>query len=100
MTLTSLTGRAGEREADYDAEVWADHDEACHGRITDLENELPEGFEWTCCQRAGDKEGCKRGPHREGVEVKDEDGEDDEDVPSDTDLEDSEDSEGSEDGGE
>ncbi len=88
VTLTSLTRwyRIGYREADYSAEVWADHDENCHGRISDLEEECPEGYEWTCCERSGDKEGCKRGPHRERVMEADE--ESDENVSSDTDLED------------
>lgn len=54
----------GEREVNYDADIWADHDEDCHGPYEDHEEDYPEGFSWTCCEREGDKSGCKRGPHR------------------------------------
>lgn len=47
-------------------DFWADHDEDCHGEIdTDqMREDFPEGFQWDCCGRLGDRSGCKRGPHR------------------------------------
>ena len=60
----------GEREPDFDGDFWADHDEDCHGRITDLEDEFPEGFKYDCCGQAGDAEGCNTGPHEEQVSNK------------------------------
>ena len=56
---------AGEREPDYEHETWWDWDEAVHGNIADMEDELPEGFIWTCCDRAGTKSGCMKGRHKE-----------------------------------
>ncbi|GKT98447.1 hypothetical protein FLAG1_03944 [Fusarium langsethiae] len=55
----------GELEVDYDAHVWADHDERCHGTIDseEMRKENPEGFTWTCCDKPGDKTGCKLGKH-------------------------------------
>lgn len=33
-----------------------------------MEDECPEGFEWTCCQEAGDEEeGCEIDVHRDAV---------------------------------
>jgi hypothetical protein len=54
----------GTREADMDGDFWADHDENCHGRIEDLEDEFPEGFRWDCCDELGDQEGCEIDWHR------------------------------------
>ena len=54
----------GNREADYEADVWTDHDEMHHGRITDLEETYPEGFVWDCCDQRGDEEGCETNVHR------------------------------------
>jgi len=55
----------GELEVDYDADIWADHDENCHGTIdTDsMRAEYPEGFVWTCCDKPGDEAGCTWGRH-------------------------------------
>ncbi|KAF5647523.1 uncharacterized protein FTJAE_1579 [Fusarium tjaetaba] len=55
----------GELEPDYDADIWADHDENCHGTI-DTESmrvEYPEGFVWNCCDKPGDEDGCYHGRH-------------------------------------
>ncbi|KAI1057560.1 hypothetical protein LB506_001054 [Fusarium annulatum] len=54
-----------ELEVDYDADVWADHDENCHGTIdTDsMREENPEGFVWTCSDKPGDEAGCTFGRH-------------------------------------
>lgn len=45
---------------DWHSDVWADHDERCHGTIDTVEmrKDMPEGFEWSCCEEAGDAEGC------------------------------------------
>lgn len=55
----------GELEPDYESDVWAGHDEMCHGTIDSdfCRNECPEGFVWTCCDKRGDEEGCKLGRH-------------------------------------
>ncbi|KAE9377470.1 hypothetical protein N431DRAFT_434721 [Stipitochalara longipes BDJ] len=59
----------GEKEADWDGDFWADHDEDCHGRIDDLidEPDVAEGFKWSCCQEFGDNEGCKSTRHKAAV---------------------------------
>jgi hypothetical protein len=87
--------RTGEREPDYEADIWADHDEACHGRISDLENDHPEGFTWTCCEKLGDdEEGCRQGMHSEEYQSGDEvdEDEEEEEEEEDDDLSNSEDS--------
>ncbi|KIL88120.1 hypothetical protein FAVG1_09003 [Fusarium avenaceum] len=55
----------GELEVDYEAYVWADHDERCHGTIDTeaMRKENPEGFTWVCCGKPGDESGCKLGKH-------------------------------------
>lgn len=55
----------GSLEVDYDADVWADHDENCHGEIDTDENResFPEGFVWDCCNKAGYRRGCSVGRH-------------------------------------
>jgi hypothetical protein len=65
--LLLIQRHAGERERDDEGDFWADHDENCHGRISDLEDEYPEGFVWTCCEELGNEEGCERGRHRDTV---------------------------------
>ncbi|PVH96150.1 hypothetical protein DM02DRAFT_675014 [Periconia macrospinosa] len=51
-------------------DYWDDHDEEIHGVIDtdDFRDEHPQGFNWTCCERTGEKGGCRRGRHvpREG----------------------------------
>lgn len=56
---------SGELEVDYDADIWADHDENCHGTIDteSMREENPEGFVWNCCDKPGDEAGCYRGRH-------------------------------------
>ncbi|KAJ8131878.1 hypothetical protein O1611_g1742 [Lasiodiplodia mahajangana] len=55
----------GELDPDYESDVWADHDENCHGVIDCDENreEYPEGFVWSCCGKLGYRGGCTRGRH-------------------------------------
>jgi hypothetical protein len=56
---------SGELEVDYDADVWADHDENCHGTINteSMRVDYPEGFVWNCCDKPGDEDGCYHGRH-------------------------------------
>ncbi|KAI1146657.1 hypothetical protein F4825DRAFT_439947 [Nemania diffusa] len=56
---------SGELEVDYESDVWADHDENCHGEINTDSNriEFPEGFIWDCCDKLGYRSGCTRGRH-------------------------------------
>lgn len=61
----SCVWHPGGREADYRADIWADHDEDCHGRISDLEDDFPESFIYSCCKRVGTAEGCRIGRHVE-----------------------------------
>ncbi|RFU78435.1 hypothetical protein TARUN_3782 [Trichoderma arundinaceum] len=51
-------------EVNYKAEVWDDIDD--DGPIDSSENEedVPEGFNWTCCGTIGTSAGCKKGPHQ------------------------------------
>lgn len=60
---SNLHGNTGELQVDWDGDFWADHDEECHGRIADLEDEYPEGFKWSCCDELGNEEGCEVGKH-------------------------------------
>ncbi|TRX88312.1 hypothetical protein FHL15_010816 [Xylaria flabelliformis] len=50
---------------DYESDIWADHDENCHGPIDTDENRFqhPEGFVWDCCDKLGHRSGCTRGRH-------------------------------------
>ncbi|KAK3935500.1 hypothetical protein QBC46DRAFT_358212 [Diplogelasinospora grovesii] len=61
---------SGVMEPDYDADIWADHDEDCHGTIDsdEMREEYPEGFTWTCCEKIGTKRGCKLGFHQSNPE--------------------------------
>ena len=51
----------GELEVDWESDVWADHDEDCHGEIDTETNQrdVPEGSVWSCCGEAGNAEGCE-----------------------------------------
>jgi len=53
----------GECEADYDADVWADHDENCHGDPEDLRDDCPQGYKWICCEEPENAKGCETGMH-------------------------------------
>ena len=66
QSSSHLTPNSSNLEVDYAADVWADHDENCHGTIdTDEMREVnPEGFVWDCCDKPGDEEGCQRGRHQ------------------------------------
>ncbi|KAF2251766.1 hypothetical protein BU26DRAFT_422577 [Trematosphaeria pertusa] len=62
----SCVWHEGELEVDYDADIWADHDENCHGTIDtdDMREEIPEGFVWGCCEQLGTAKGCRKSVHR------------------------------------
>ncbi|KAF1991648.1 hypothetical protein K402DRAFT_389043 [Aulographum hederae CBS 113979] len=55
----------GRLMADYGADVWADHDEDCHGIIDtdEMRRNLPQGFMWQCCRGDGKARGCKTATH-------------------------------------
>lgn len=53
----------GECEPDYESDFWADHDENCHGIISTLRDEYPEGFIYDCCEEDGTSKGCEVGRH-------------------------------------
>ncbi|GAP87379.1 hypothetical protein SAMD00023353_2700310 [Rosellinia necatrix] len=61
----ACTYHDGDLEEDSDSDVWADHDENCHGPIDTVENRMdfPEGFIWSCCQKLGHRRGCTKGRH-------------------------------------
>ena len=61
----------GQKEVNYDAEFWADHDEDCHGSCESFEDEFEaqEGFTWSCCETTGDNAGCKITKHKAEVNV-------------------------------
>ncbi|MCJ1391949.1 hypothetical protein MMC18_004816 [Xylographa bjoerkii] len=59
-------------DVDWDSDIWADHDENCHGPVDTEENkeEYPEGFIWDCCEKRGAAEGCKIGWHKDKARTK------------------------------
>ncbi|KAM0250725.1 hypothetical protein ACHAQJ_008480 [Trichoderma viride] len=60
---SSCVHHDGVLEVNYKAEAWDDIDD--DGPIDASENEdVPEGFNWTCCGKIGTSEGCKKGPHQ------------------------------------
>ncbi|KAK5738027.1 hypothetical protein LTR17_006270 [Elasticomyces elasticus] len=59
----------GEKEVDYDSDIWADHDDRCHGYPEALVND-PDyawGMKWSCCGRSGDEGACSGGNARQRV---------------------------------
>jgi hypothetical protein len=59
------------KEAEFDGEVWYNHDVRCHGPYEDMadEDEYAEGFLWLCCEKLGDDEGCKFTKHKAKVNL-------------------------------
>ncbi|USW57669.1 hypothetical protein Slin15195_G109880 [Septoria linicola] len=51
---------ACEKEANDASDMWADHDEDCHGTIEDLADDpdFEDGFVWSCCDQAVRTKGC------------------------------------------
>ena len=56
---------AGSKEINYDAEIWYNHDEDCHGPYEMFmdDSNYAEGFTWECCGGQGDDGGCEQGNH-------------------------------------
>ncbi|CAK5269276.1 unnamed protein product [Mycena citricolor] len=50
-------------------ERFPDWDEQCHGPMDTQENqqEYPENFDWSCCEAAGDANGCVKSRHTPAV---------------------------------
>ncbi|KAM3414871.1 hypothetical protein BST61_g10014 [Cercospora zeina] len=48
------------KTVNYDSDIWADHDDACHGPPEAHENDpdYDEGFWWECCEEDGGSIGC------------------------------------------
>ncbi|KAK3642311.1 hypothetical protein LTR56_010888 [Elasticomyces elasticus] len=58
-----------EKRVDYNSDIWADHDDRCHGYPEALVND-PDyawGMKWSCCGRSGDEEVCSGGNARQRV---------------------------------
>ncbi|KAF2023583.1 hypothetical protein EK21DRAFT_80554 [Setomelanomma holmii] len=62
----SCAWHEGYQDVDWDGDIWADHDELCHGTIDTIEmrEKCPDGFVWDCCGKPGDALGCKTTRHR------------------------------------
>lgn len=60
---------AGDKELDYESDIWADHDERCHGLMDSFEDDphYADGFRWTCCDADAANEGCKYTKHKAAV---------------------------------
>ena len=65
-SLAIANTEQGNKEADYEADIWAYH-EPWHGAREDLYDDsyYAKGFKYDCCDRYGDNEGCKTGTHVE-----------------------------------
>ena len=62
---------SGMKTVDYDSDMWADHDEDCHGSYESFIDDpnYAEGFAWDCCDQPGDDEGCKSTKHKANVNL-------------------------------
>ena len=53
---------------DYESEIWADHDEACHGELENCiesgDGVYDEGAIWTCCSGSGSAAYCVSSKHK------------------------------------
>ncbi|KAE9370332.1 hypothetical protein N431DRAFT_344135 [Stipitochalara longipes BDJ] len=57
---------AGEKQMLEDASIWDDYEDDREGQAmydTAGISDYAEGWQWTCCDRLGNEEGCVRGPH-------------------------------------
>ncbi|KAH7384146.1 hypothetical protein DE146DRAFT_739771 [Phaeosphaeria sp. MPI-PUGE-AT-0046c] len=68
-TKVSCVWHTGDLEVIEDSDVWADHDEACHGPMNTEANQqdFPDAFYWDCCDRGGDQPGCEVDVHRSEI---------------------------------
>ncbi|CZT06738.1 uncharacterized protein RAG0_18075 [Rhynchosporium agropyri] len=55
----------------FDDDVWADHDDDCHGdpNSFDEDPDFADGFRWSCCETPEDNEGCMNTRHKAAVNV-------------------------------
>ncbi|KAK1247405.1 hypothetical protein MKX07_002314 [Trichoderma sp. CBMAI-0711] len=65
---TSCVHHDGVLEVNYKAEVWEEISDDGPIDSSDNEEDVPEGFNWTCCGTIGTSEGCKKGPHQSDPE--------------------------------
>ncbi|KAK5739401.1 hypothetical protein LTR17_005306 [Elasticomyces elasticus] len=69
---TAASARAhhtGQKEVDYNSDIWADHDDRCHGYPEALVND-PDyawGMKWSCCGQSGDGVECSDETARQRV---------------------------------
>lgn len=65
----SIDTSIGMEMLDYDADIWADHDERCHGPMDSFidDPDYDEGFLWDFCDAEGYNEGCKFTKHKAAV---------------------------------
>jgi len=65
-----LIFKLSDLELDYDASIWDEHEDV-FGETDTKENRrsIPEGFQWTCCNRLGDELGCQPGPHQSNPDL-------------------------------
>lgn len=56
----------GTKEMFEDASIWGDFEDDREGQTRYETSDIPdyaEGWQWTCCGKLGDEEGCLKGPH-------------------------------------
>lgn len=70
--MLTYSRSAGVKKVDFESDMWADHDERCHGRLEDFKDdpEFSEGFIWSCCDQDGDAEGCRVTRHKPLADAK------------------------------
>lgn len=64
-TWCTTTYHPGDKTVDYDAEIWAEHDEDCHGPM-DMFIDDPlykRGMMWECCELPLNSKGCEQRHH-------------------------------------
>ncbi|PNP54447.1 hypothetical protein THARTR1_05004 [Trichoderma harzianum] len=61
---TSYVHHDGLLEVNYKAEIWEDIDDDGPIDSSENEEEVPEGFIWSCCGTVGTSAGCKKGLHQ------------------------------------
>lgn len=64
-----LTCLLGQKERNYDADIWFNHHEDRDGPMDSLvdDEDYAEGFIWSCCEKDGTNEGCKYTRHKARV---------------------------------
>jgi len=56
----------GEKQINGGSYIWDDHDEDIYSRAIELANDpaYADGYLWTCCQKKGGVEGCRKTKHQ------------------------------------